>query len=418
MERKEWTRISVLLDKLSILNDQIDFENIKERDLDFQLLKNYVAKLNDLILISEPAKAVSQANVVSDHNMITETKSTEDDSIDFTKLPSSGIKTSGIRIEDSPHVEMSEAETHIKEASKSTEPIAEHLVQEEITQEVNDFENNVSNAVDSTIDEEQQESADLSNASTIENQVNQISEDDSASVQEDILSTINRLKNKNQQERFGFDFSKEVNENEKFTEAPADKVVTNSIESREISRPEKEDLPIADQIKETVLEHISPENELIEELAESKTVAEEAIIEESKAVSEELDASGITFDFNKKSNVSIESETLNEDVEDEPASLNDRFKAQQNSTLADKIKVGGKKDLKELIDINDRFMFIQQLFGGSYLGFEEAMNEINRKSNLADAKQYIDKSIKSVYKWDDYSQEAQRFMTVLEEKFN
>jgi len=113
-----------------------------------------------------------------------------------------------------------------------------------------------------------------------------------------------------------------------------------------------------------------------------------------------------------------EEATVKETATDaENLSLNDRFKHNTES-VADKVVNTSFKNLKELIDINDRFLFIQKLFGGSYLAFEESVNEINKIETYSEALDYIDYKIKSHFDWDSNAEEVNRFLIILEKKYN
>jgi len=145
-------------------------------------------------------------------------------------------------------------------------------------------------------------------------------------------------------------------------------------------------------------------------------------IEEAKELVPEKKTEAKSFDF-MPSQIKEEKvkEPVNEEVETEEEvhepSLNDRFKKEEES-LAATIKVRTNRNFKELIDINDRFLFIQSLFGGSYLAFEEAIKQINKIESYSEALDYVDYKLKGTYDWSADSTEVTKFLNILERSYS
>jgi len=98
-------------------------------------------------------------------------------------------------------------------------------------------------------------------------------------------------------------------------------------------------------------------------------------------------------------------------------SLNDRFKNEEHN-LANTVQPKSTRNFKELIDINDRFLFIQSLFGGSYLAFEETVKHINHIENYSEALDYVDYKLKDAYNWSFDSEEVAKFLNILEKSYS
>lgn len=297
MNKQFFTKVSVLIDKLSYISNNNDFNGLNE--IDFSLLKNYSKELYQLLnstAIEEEKQTIA--------NNTTITKESETPTI--------------------PHLKPTFASKPIE-------------IEEEIE------------AID-------------------EVKTNQSGEElHMKPVSDNIFDTVNSIKHKSKISRLN---RLQLSDNE----------------------IEDEKTPVEDNTP--VVKKITPQVE-----KEEVAVATNEVIEEAE----------VKPTFLK--------ETIEEEQEEENLSLNDRFK-QPESSVADKVANNNFKNLKELIDINDRFLFIQKLFGGSYLAFEESVNQINNISTYSEALDYIDYKIKSNFDWDNNSEEVAKFLNILEKKYN
>ncbi len=78
----------------------------------------------------------------------------------------------------------------------------------------------------------------------------------------------------------------------------------------------------------------------------------------------------------------------------EPVSINERI-APVQPVLADTLSSEPIRELKKAIDINDRFLLTQELFGGDEKKFEQAIKTIDAFSIRAEASFWIEKEIKA-----------------------
>jgi len=93
--------------------------------------------------------------------------------------------------------------------------------------------------------------------------------------------------------------------------------------------------------------------------------------------------------------------------EKKAVSLNDKLK-KDFTVLSDRLKVKKKKNIKELFELNERYKFIEGLFGGSAEQFNKAMNELGKISSRGDAEAYIE-NIRAKYAWEKKQTLAGRF---------
>lgn len=311
MNKQFFTKVSVLIDKLSFINDNNDFSDLNENDIDFKLLKSYSKELHDLL---NAIPALEGQSYVKNESINTKSE---------TSLPI-------IKPELSTPIDVDKKEAETEQVTALNEP-EEELHMKPITDNIFDTVNSI------------KKKSKIKRLNRL-----QVAENEKIAAENDITEAAEIIKNE-----------EVINEPEpEFVEPP----VSN------INAPETNENPIKPSfIKE----------------AEQTEIKSEAVSEEN----------------------------------DESLSLNDRFK-QPTTSIADNVVGSGFKNLKELIDINDRFLFIQKLFGGSYMAFEEAINQINKIDNYSEALDYIDYKIKSNFDWDNNAEEVSKFLNILEKKYN
>jgi hypothetical protein len=75
---------------------------------------------------------------------------------------------------------------------------------------------------------------------------------------------------------------------------------------------------------------------------------------------------------------------------DMPNTLHESFeKINKEDDISSIIKSKPVVNLTEAIGINDKFLFIREIFAGSHSSYEEAISKLNKVENLADAKAVI-----------------------------
>jgi hypothetical protein len=112
-----------------------------------------------------------------------------------------------------------------------------------------------------------------------------------------------------------------------------------------------------------------------------------------------------------KSNVS-----KNELPFDYPESLNDRLK-QVKTELSDKLTDAPIKDLKKAIGINDRFLFINELFRGDEDMYERSIKTIQNFSILPEAEYWIRRELKVKIGWLDSDPIVKQFDQLVRRRF-
>lgn len=98
-------------------------------------------------------------------------------------------------------------------------------------------------------------------------------------------------------------------------------------------------------------------------------------------------------------------------------SLNDRLK-EQKTELMEKLKDSPVKDLRKAVGINDRFVFINDLFRGDEAMYERSIKTINSFSIYAEAEYWISRELKVKLGWDKNSSVVEHFDQLVKRRFS
>ena len=99
-------------------------------------------------------------------------------------------------------------------------------------------------------------------------------------------------------------------------------------------------------------------------------------------------------------------------------SINDKFLGHaEKPTVADKLSQSPIEDLNKAIGLNQKFLFMNDLFEGENEKYKEALNTINNFSTYMEADEYINNSLKHQFKWDDESLSVQKFIDLVKRRF-
>jgi hypothetical protein len=101
---------------------------------------------------------------------------------------------------------------------------------------------------------------------------------------------------------------------------------------------------------------------------------------------------------------------------DESDSLNEKLK-ENKEELSETLQNSPIKDLKKAIGINDRFLFINELFQGDETSFERSIKTINGFSIYAEAEFWIRRELKTKLGWDIQSESVKQFDALVKRRF-
>ena len=204
-------------------------------------------------------------------------------------------------------------------------------------------------------------------------------------------------------------------------------------ESEHVPEPETEQktMPAVDKIAEEIRQK--------EEVIEEKQTVEVAETEQEKPVEEikeevKTDETPVTEEIPvapaKEEPVEEKPEPVvkTEQPVDPPKTTLDLFSAASKETLgetlkpsekpaiADSLQKSGINDLREAIGINDKFLFVNELFNGDLEQYNKVIDELNSFSGLSGAQTYL-AELQVQYQWTENSPAFQKLNSLLERKF-
>lgn len=181
--------------------------------------------------------------------------------------------------------------------------------------------------------------------------------------------------------------------------------------------------------EEMVAEKVTEPEEKIVEVLQVDEAEIAAELEQIKKHAEEvqkisvLNKPAITFDDEEPEiptlahqNKNGAAKEINESV-GSTASLNDKLK-QGVIELGETLTEVPVRDLKKAIGVNDKFLFIKDLFRNDEAMYERSIKTINNFSMLAEAEYWIQRELKVKLGWDDRSETVQLFSQLVKRRFS
>jgi hypothetical protein len=107
---------------------------------------------------------------------------------------------------------------------------------------------------------------------------------------------------------------------------------------------------------------------------------------------------------------------INEIASANNASLNDKLK-QSKIDLGDSLTEAPIRDLKKAIGINDRFLYINELFRGDENMYERSIKTINSFSILPEAEYWIQRELKTKIGWSEGNETVKQFIQLVRRRF-
>ena len=108
---------------------------------------------------------------------------------------------------------------------------------------------------------------------------------------------------------------------------------------------------------------------------------------------------------------------LNEMMATAQASLNDKLK-EERVEIGHRLTDTPVRDLKKAIGINDRFVFISELFRGDEVMYERSIKTINGFRIYPEAQYWIERELKIKLGWDDSKDTTRHFYQLVRRRFS
>jgi hypothetical protein len=108
---------------------------------------------------------------------------------------------------------------------------------------------------------------------------------------------------------------------------------------------------------------------------------------------------------------------INESVGREASSLNERLK-EMKIEISEKLNDTPVKDLKKAIGINDRFLYINDLFRGDEAMYERSIKTINSFLIWPEAEYWIRRELKTKLGWTEDNETVKQFDQLVKRRFS
>ena len=108
---------------------------------------------------------------------------------------------------------------------------------------------------------------------------------------------------------------------------------------------------------------------------------------------------------------------INETASNNHASINEKLK-QSKIDLGDTLTEVPVRDLRKAIGVNDRFLFINELFRGDEVAYERSIKTINSFSIFAEAEYWIQRELKVKNGWDNGNDMVAQFYQLVKRRFS
>ncbi|MBE9491466.1 MAG: hypothetical protein IMY70_01160 [Bacteroidetes bacterium] len=103
-------------------------------------------------------------------------------------------------------------------------------------------------------------------------------------------------------------------------------------------------------------------------------------------------------------------------IQNQSITLADKFLDPDDKSIAAKIKNNPIIDLKIAIDINDKFLFIKELFKNNIKDYNEAIENLNSINSIEETTKYLEE-LKEKYKWNDKMEYLIKLREIVERKY-
>ena len=104
--------------------------------------------------------------------------------------------------------------------------------------------------------------------------------------------------------------------------------------------------------------------------------------------------------------------------QEEQTTVNEQVALKEGvQSVASKLEREPVADLKAAIGINEKFLFINELFGGSTEDYNDSLNHLNECKDHTEADTYINDNLKEKYHWDEENNAVSVFLDLVERRY-
>lgn len=109
-----------------------------------------------------------------------------------------------------------------------------------------------------------------------------------------------------------------------------------------------------------------------------------------------------------------------DEILDVPNSLNFQFAENNNdnqNSLHQQFRQSKIENLRQFIALNEKFLYINQLFDGNSLAFNDALDKLENCQNIKEALLLIEQKYAQNYQWNKEKEETKQFLNIVERRF-
>jgi hypothetical protein len=106
-------------------------------------------------------------------------------------------------------------------------------------------------------------------------------------------------------------------------------------------------------------------------------------------------------------------------VKEDMLTINERMSAQlgERDGVAGKLNLQPITDLKAAINLNDKMLYVKDLFNGYSLAYSEAIEILNRFTSFAEAEVFLKKNYVAKNNWESKPETTTKFYTLLKRRY-
>lgn len=170
--------------------------------------------------------------------------------------------------------------------------------------------------------------------------------------------------------------------------------------SKESAKPEKTSSP----------EKVFTEQSLVNEISTKK---------ETAIKKEEPSGFSLNFEVKEEKQAPSQTDLVNEIQENlADKSVNDQLSLQKKVSIAEKLQKTKIEDLRKVIGLNQKFLFMNDLFEGEKAHYDYALNYLNELTTLNEANEFLTNELATKHSWDFNTSTAKIFKELVERKFS
>jgi hypothetical protein len=139
-----------------------------------------------------------------------------------------------------------------------------------------------------------------------------------------------------------------------------------------------------------------------------------------KTPADSLSTESIEMDSPEINSLKVErTQAIKPQSDEKPQTLNDVLSAgMSKENIAFKMNRQENKDLKSMIKLNEKLMFVRDLFNGYSLAYSEAIELVNRFDNFELAENFLKQNYAVKNKWSEKQSTVDQFYEVLNRRFS